>query len=151
MNPHEIYTVPSGPELVRVLVKIAMAAALGALLGEERQRAGKAAGLRTHMLVALGSALFMLFPIESGITTDGLSRIIQGVATGIGFIGAGTILKRTDPEEGHGLTTAASIWLTAGIGLAVGGGQLWLAAVCAICAWVILSVLARFEKVTDKA
>jgi putative Mg2+ transporter-C (MgtC) family protein len=150
MNVHEIYTVPSGAELTRVLVRIVVAAALGALLGEERQRAGKAAGLRTHMLVALASALFMLFPIESGMSSEGLSRIIQGVATGIGFLGAGTILKRTDPEEVHGLTTAAGIWLTAAIGLAVGAGQLWLPTVCAVCAWAILSVLARFEKVKDR-
>ena len=150
MGASEIYQLPSTDEVLRVLVRIVVAAALGALLGEERQRAGKAAGLRTHMLVALGSALFMLFPIESGMQNAELSRIIQGVATGIGFIGAGTILKRTDPEEVHGLTTAASIWLTAAIGLAVGAGRLWLPAVCALCAWVILSLLARFEKISDK-
>jgi putative Mg2+ transporter-C (MgtC) family protein len=151
MGMSEIYHLPSTDEMLGVLVRIAVAAALGALLGEERQRAGKSAGLRTHMLVALGSALFMLFPIESGMQQEELSRIIQGVAAGIGFLGAGTILKRTDPEEVHGLTTAASIWLTSAIGLAVGAGRLWLPIVCAICAWLILSVLARFEKVTDKA
>src|SRR6187399_1061707 len=126
MNVHEIYTVPTASELTRVLVRIATAIALGALLGEERQRAGKAAGLRTHMLVALGSALFVLFPLEAGMPPTDISRVIQGVATGIGFIGAGTVLKRTNPEEVHGLTTAASIWLTAAIGLASGAGPLWL-------------------------
>jgi putative Mg2+ transporter-C (MgtC) family protein len=78
------------------------------------------------MLVALGCALFVLFPAESGDGVTGLERVIQGVATGIGFIGAGTILKPTDSNEVQGLTTPASLWLTAAIGLAGGAGQLWL-------------------------
>jgi len=151
MGIAEFYQLPTTGEALSVLARIVTAAALGALLGEERQRAGKAAGLRTHMLVSLGSALFMLFPAQSGMQPAELSRIAQGVAAGIGFLGAGTILKRTDPEEVHGLTTAASIWLTSAIGLAVGAGRLWLPTLCAVCAWLILSVLARFEKVTDKA
>jgi putative Mg2+ transporter-C (MgtC) family protein len=80
-----------------------------------------------------------------------LSRVIQGVATGIGFIGAGTILKKAESEEIHGLTTAASIWLTAAIGMAVGAGQLWLPVVCAVAAWVILSVMSHFTTPKDKA
>ena len=108
------------------------AALLGALLGAERERAGKPAGLRTHMLVALGAALFVLFPAESGMEVAELGMPNQGVATGIGFIGAGTILKRADAEQVEGLTTAASIWLTGAIGMSVGAGQLWLSVVCAI-------------------
>jgi len=151
MDVRDFVQLPAAGEVLWVIARIVTAAALGALLGEERQRAGKAAGLRTHMLVALGSALFVLFPIEAGMQPADISRVIQGVATGIGFLGAGTILKRTDPGEVHGLTTAASIWMTAAIGLAVGAGRLWLPVVSAVCAWTILSVLARFEKVTDKA
>jgi hypothetical protein len=75
------------------------------------------------MLVALGCALFVLFQAEAGMAQADLSRVIQGVATGIGFIGAGTILKRTDSGEVEGLTTAAGIWLTGAVGLAVGGGR----------------------------
>jgi putative Mg2+ transporter-C (MgtC) family protein len=77
------------------------------------------------------------------MSTGDLSRVIQGVATGIGFIGAGTILKRADSDEIHGLTTAASIWLTAAIGMAVGAGRLWLPVICAVAAWIILFVLSR--------
>lgn len=139
----DLFHIPDGPQLIRVLVRVAVAAALGGLLGAERERAGKAAGLRTHMLVALGAALFVLFPAEAGMSTGDLSRVVQGVATGIGFIGAGTILKRAESDEIQGLTTAASVWLTAAIGMAVGAGQLWLPVICAIAAWIILFVLTR--------
>ena len=145
MQVEDIFSVPNGPQIIRVVARVLVAAILGALLGWERERAGKPAGLRTHMLVALGAALFVLFPAEAGMGIADLSRVIQGVATGIGFIGAGTILKRPEPEHVEGLTTAASIWLTAAIGMAVGAGQLWLSALCAVLAWVILFGLAKFE------
>ena len=145
MQVEELFYLPDGPQMVRVVVRVLTAALLGALLGAERERAGKPAGLRTHMLVALGAALFVLFPAESGMEVADLSRVIQGVATGIGFIGAGTILKRADAEQVEGLTTAASIWLTGAIGMSVGAGQLWLSLVCAISAWVILYVFARWD------
>lgn len=139
----DLFHRPDLAQLGHVLVRVVVAAALGGLLGAERERAGKAAGLRTHMLVALGAALFVLFPAEAGMSTSDLSRVIQGVATGIGFIGAGTILKRAESDEIQGLTTAASIWLTAAIGMAVGAGQLWLPVICAVAAWVILNVVSR--------
>ena len=145
MRVDELFYLPDGPQMVRVVVRVLTAALLGALLGAERERAGKPAGLRTHMLVALGAALFVLFPAESGMEVADLSRVIQGVATGIGFIGAGTILKRAEAEQVEGLTTAASIWLTGAIGMSVGAGQLWLSMVCALSAWVILYVFARWE------
>jgi putative Mg2+ transporter-C (MgtC) family protein len=143
VNVDDLFHLPDLAQLVRVLVRVVVAAALGGLLGAERERAGKAAGLRTHMLVALGAALFVLFPAEAGMSTGDLSRVIQGVATGIGFIGAGTILKRADSDEIQGLTTAASIWLTAAIGMAVGAGQLWLPVISAVAAWIILFALSR--------
>jgi putative Mg2+ transporter-C (MgtC) family protein len=146
MQVEDIFNLPDGAQMVRVVARIMVAALLGALLGWERERAGKAAGLRTHMLVALGAALFVLFPAEAGMQVADLSRVIQGVATGIGFIGAGTILKRKDEEQIEGLTTAASIWLTGAIGMSVGAGQLWLSVVGAVSAWVILYVLLRFQK-----
>ena len=145
MQVEDILSVPNGPQLIRVVTRVLAAALLGALLGWERQRAGKSAGLRTHMLVALGAALFVLFPAEAGMSIADLSRVIQGVATGIGFIGAGTILKRAEAEHVEGLTTAASIWLTGAIGMAVGAGQVWLSALCAISAWVILFGIAKLE------
>lgn len=146
MQVEDILHVPDGPQIARVVIRVIAAALLGALLGWERERAGKAAGLRTHMLVALGAAMFVLFPAEAGMAIGDLSRVIQGVATGIGFIGAGTILKRAESERVEGLTTAASIWLTGAIGMAVGAGQLWLSALCAVTAWTILYGLARFER-----
>ena len=147
----DLFHLPDVNQLARVLVRVVVAAALGGFLGAERERAGKAAGLRTHMLVALGAALFVLFPAEAGMNIGDLSRVIQGVATGIGFIGAGTILKRADNEEIQGLTTAASIWLTAAIGMAVGAGRLWLPVICAVGAWVILFVLSRLTPPKDSA
>jgi putative Mg2+ transporter-C (MgtC) family protein len=145
MLDNDLFYLPDAAQMVRVVVRVLTAALMGALLGYERERAGKPAGLRTHMLVALGAALFVLFPAEAGMEVADLSRVIQGVATGIGFIGAGTILKNAESEQVEGLTTAASIWLTGAIGMSVGAGQLWLPIVCATSAWIILYVLARFE------
>jgi putative Mg2+ transporter-C (MgtC) family protein len=140
----DLFHVPDATHLIRVVIRLCTAALLGALLGNERERAGKAAGLRTHMLVALGCALFVMFPAESGMAKADLSRVIQGVAAGIGFLGAGTILKRPDSGDVEGLTTAATIWLTGAMGLAVGAGHLWLPIVAVVFAWAILSLLGRF-------
>lgn len=132
--------------LTRVTIRLGVAAILGGLVGAEREWVGKAAGLRTHMMVALGAALFVLVSIEAGTAAGDLTRVIQGIATGIGFIGAGTILKRADRDEIQGLTTAATIWLVGAIGIAVGAGQVWLAIVCVVSAWVILFILAGVDR-----
>lgn len=141
---------PDTAQLARVAIRIAIAAALGLLLGAERGAMGKAAGSRTHMLVAIGAALFIVVPAEIGLTEGDLGRVIQGIATGVGFLGAGTILKRTDQQEITGLTTAATIWLTAAIGLAVGAGQIWIAAMCGVCAWIVLSLYAVTDSRASK-
>src|SRR5262249_58398759 len=83
----------------------------------------EAAGLRTHMLVSVGAALFVLVPQQAGMSTADLSRVIQGVVAGIGFLGAGAILKHGHEGTVQGLTTAAGIWLTAGLGIAAGLGR----------------------------
>ena len=147
MNPilEELFRVPGEGQAVIVVIRLVTAALLGGLLGAERESEGKPAGLRTHMLVGLGSALFVIAPHQAGFAEDDLGRIIQGVAAGIGFIGAGTILKLTDREEIKGLTTAASIWLTAAIGIAAGIGPLWVPLVCAACAWVVLYGVGKIE------
>ena len=88
--------VPDTAQLARVAIRLAVAALLGWLLGVERESMGKAAGARTHMLVAIGAALFVIVPAEIGLTEGDLGRVIQGVAAGVGFLGAGTILKRSD-------------------------------------------------------
>ena len=118
---------------------------LGALVGAQRESIGKPAGLRTHMLVAMGAALFVLAPLEAGMELDGISRVIQGIVTGIGFIGAGAILKLQEKREIEGLTTAAGIWMTAAIGIAAGLGRWGLALVSTILTWITLSVIGKIE------
>lgn len=125
----------------RVSVRLLLAALLGGLLGYEREAHGKAAGLRTHMLVAIGSALFVLVPDLSGAEYDPLSRVIQGVIAGIGFLGAGTILKGNRASEVKGLTTAAGIWLTAAIGITVGLGQEATAVLGTLLALFVLNLV----------
>jgi len=140
-----LFQLPQIEQMVRVVVRLVAAALVGSVLGAEREAVGKAAGLRTHMLVSMGAALFVIFPTEAGMPIQDLSRVVQGVATGIGFIGAGAILKRSDREDISGLTTAAGLWLTAAIGLTAGVGQLWLSILSALFAWIILRVLRRLE------
>ena len=132
---------PDGQEFERVVIRLVAAMLLGAIVGWQRERAGKPAGLRTHMLVAMGSALFVLSCSAAEMSLDGLSRVIQGVATGIGFIGAGAILKRTEEREIEGLTTAAGIWMTSAAGIAAGLGRIGLAFVAVVLTWAILSLL----------
>ena len=149
IEANAIFDLPTTEQIIRVTLRLVVAALLGGILGFERERKGKAAGLRTHMLVALGTALFTIAPIESGMSVTDLSRVVQGIAAGIGFIGAGTILKIAEQEQIKGLTTAASIWFTAAIGVAVGIGTLWLPVLGTLLAVIILSLLgyaeARFE------
>jgi putative Mg2+ transporter-C (MgtC) family protein len=142
----ELFYLPDVIQVARVGARLLIAAILGGLLGAEREASGKAAGLRTHMLVAVGAAMFVLVPAEINAGQGDLGRAIQGVATGIGFLGAGAILKQADGRQVTGLTTAAGIWLTAAIGVAVGAGRLWLPILCAIMAWGILSWLTRLER-----
>ena len=133
-------------EFWRVVVRLTFATLLGAIVGVQRERSGKPAGLRTHMLVASGSALFVLAPLEFGMISDSLSRVIQGLITGIGFLGAGAILKLEEKRQIEGLTTAAGIWMTAGIGLAVGLGRFGLALVSVALAWFVLGVVQAVER-----
>jgi len=137
--------IPSFGETLRILIRLMLAAALGGLLGFERARSGKSAGLRTHMLVALGSALFALIPQQAGVTVTDMSRVVQGIVTGIGFIGAGAILKQSESQQVHGLTTAAGLWLTAAIGMAAGMGRETTAILGAVLAFTILAALQGVE------
>ncbi len=136
---------PDLAQIVRLLVRISIAMLLGAIIGLQREQYGKPAGLRTHILVAMGSALFVIAATESGMTSDGVSRVIQGLTTGIGFIGAGAILKLGQEREIYGLTTAAGIWATAAVGVAVGLGLLGLAVLSVILIWFVLAGLGCVE------
>jgi putative Mg2+ transporter-C (MgtC) family protein len=128
-------------DLTRLCVRLLVAVSLGGLLGYQRESVGAAAGLRTHMLVSMGSALFVLIPLQAGMQLMDLSRVLQGVTSGIGFLCAGAILKLKDENEIIGLTTAASLWLTAAVGISAGMGREGTAVVSALFAFVILSLL----------
>jgi len=136
---------PDWTQFERVVIRLLAAMLLGAIIGFQRERAGKSAGLRTHMLVAMGSALFVLGGSAAGMAMSDLSRVIQGLATGIGFIGAGAILKRREEPKIEGLTTAAGIWMTAAAGVAAGLGRIGLALLSVILTWVILSLVGFIE------
>jgi len=118
----EFSDVPDASAITRITVRLVIAAVLGGVLGFERESKGRSAGLRTHMLVAVGAALFVLGPLQSGMQIGDLSRVLQGVVQGIGFLGAGAIIIRSARREVEGLTTAASIWATAAIGVMAGLG-----------------------------
>lgn len=127
-------------ELTRALTRMLVAVALGAAIGMERELRGTGAGLRTHMLVALGAALFVLVPLQAGMEVADLSRVLQGLISGIGFLGAGAIIKLSHDREIHGLTTAATVWLTAAIGVAAGMGRELTAVLSTLLALCILSL-----------
>lgn len=129
----------------RVTLRLLVAGLLGALIGFDREARNKSAGLRTHMLVALGAAIFVLTPLQAGMALENLSRVLQGIIAGIGFLGAGAILKLQRDEEIHGLTTAASIWMTAAIGVAAGLGREMTATLSAGITLFVLSGLYRLE------
>jgi putative Mg2+ transporter-C (MgtC) family protein len=139
-------SLPDAAEAVRVVIRLLAALIVGGIIGYQRERAGKAAGLRTHILVAMGTALFVLACAGNGFQQDALSRVVQGLATGIGFLGAGAILKLEAEKRIRGLTTAAGIWITAALGVAIGLGELGTAVIGALFAWIVLAVLIRFEK-----
>lgn len=139
-------------EITTLVIRLTMAALLGGILGFEREHRGKAAGVKTHMLVAVGSALFVLIPHQAGISEAELSRVLQGIIAGIGFLGAGAILKKgADEKELKGLTTAAGIWLTSAIGVAAGMGRESSAVLCTLLALVILVVIPKFAERLEKA
>jgi len=138
-------SLPDLAETIRILVRLTAALLAGAVIGMQRQRKGKPAGLRTHILVCMGTALFVIAGLEAGMGQDALSRIVQGLTTGIGFLGAGAILKMESKAEIRGLTTAAGIWLTAAIGVVVGLGRLGTAAIAVVFAWIVLAVVVKLE------
>ena len=145
----EFSDLPDAGQVTRIVLRLFIAAALGGLLGYERERQGKAAGVRTHMLVALGAALFVLVPQQAGVESGDMTRVIQGVVAGIGFLGAGAIIKGGAEESVKGLTTAAGIWLTAAIGIACGLGRESTAILSALFAFGILALVPHLTRLRD--
>lgn len=137
---------PSPLQAAQVALRLIAGAVLGGIIGLQRELSGKAAGLRTHMLVSLGTAFFVLIPLEIGMEVADFSRVIQGIATGIGFIGAGAILKLRREHDIRGLTTAASLWVSAAVGVACGTGRIVSAAICVLITWLILAGLSRVSE-----
>jgi putative Mg2+ transporter-C (MgtC) family protein len=148
----EFSDLPDLEAATQVTVRMLLAAFLGGLLGLQREHQGKEAGVRTHMLVALGSALFVLVPLQAGSDASDLSRVIQGVIAGVGFLCAGTILKVTaaGDDQVRGLTTAAGIWLTAAIGIAVGLGREMTAVLSTLLALGIFALEGPVRKLIRK-
>ena len=144
------FGIPDSEQLGRIVIRLIAATALGALIGFQRERAGKPAGLRTHILVTLGTTVFVMSGSIYGMSSDGLSRVIQGIVTGIGFIGAGSILKLDQERDIKGLTTAAGVWMTAAVGVTVGLGNIGLAIFGTVLALSILALTGIIEFQIDK-
>jgi len=138
---------------VNISFRLCIALLIGAIIGLERQIRHKPAGLRTHILVSLGSAMFTLIIMQTGgsqSSPDALSRVIQGIAAGVGFLGAGEIVRQSSQESQqlkiHGLTSAAAIWVSAALGIAAGCGLWQLGLIGAVLTFLVLNVFRRLEK-----
>lgn len=140
-----------------IVIRLLAALVLGGIIGYERQVRSKAAGLRTHILVSMGACLYMMvslsIPAEMqaayGISSDG-GRIAAQVVSGIGFLGAGTILAAQGTRKIIGLTTAASIWAVAAVGLAAGAGLLFMAGLTALLILITLRALRRIDRMLSR-
>ena len=130
------------PLWLEMILRLLLASASGAAIGYQRKRAGKPVGMRTYILVTLGAALFTIVSVFGFTGAVDPSRVAAGVVVGIGFIGAGVIFRRPQAGEVTGLTTAASMWAAAAVGLAVGSG-LYLISIVATLLIVISLVLSK--------
>jgi putative Mg2+ transporter-C (MgtC) family protein len=133
--------------IIDIFLRLALAAGLGGAIGLEREFRHKPAGLRTNMLIALGSALFSMLSVELGSAAGSPDRVAAQVVTGIGFLGAGAILRHGENIEG--LTTAATVWVNAAIGMAAGLGAYSAAAVGATLTLVVLGLLPSMERMFE--
>ena len=138
---------------LNISFRLCIALLVGAAIGLERQISHKPAGLRTHILVSFGSAVFTLIIMQAGdsqSSRDALSRVIQGIAAGVGFLGAGEIVRQSSQEsqrlEIHGLTSAAAIWVSAALGIAAGCGLWQLGLIGAVLTFLVLKVFKRLER-----
>jgi putative Mg2+ transporter-C (MgtC) family protein len=136
-----------------ISLRLGVALLAGAIIGLERETKNIPAGLRTNMLVSFGSALIALVPIQIGAaeqSLDVLGRSISGVITGVGFIGGGTILQKSEESQVKGLTSAATIWVSAILGLTVGCGLWLLGLIGSVITWIILRLLDQWEVYIQK-
>jgi putative Mg2+ transporter-C (MgtC) family protein len=148
----EVLTAPAS--FMESVLRLALAAGLGAAVGANREFKQKPAGLRTHALVGLGAALLALVGLQMEAADDAqlnaLSRVVQGIIVGVGFVGGGAILRRQNAREVEGLSTAASIWIVAATGVAAGGG-LWRSALVAAGFALLILIAAPVDRAIRKA
>jgi len=137
----ELFSQPQASEYLTDIGRLVLAAACGAVVGVQREHLEKAAGLRTHMLLAIGACLFTLVVIK--VHPGDITRVMQGIVTGAGFLGGGVIFR--EGASVRGLTTAAGLWVMSAVGLAIGTGQYFIGILATLITFVILSVLLRVE------
>jgi putative Mg2+ transporter-C (MgtC) family protein len=149
--PSIYYLAPN--DWLNIIFRLCLALLVGAIIGIEREIRHKPAGLRTHILVTLGSALFTLISLTTGTDetgADAFSRVVQGITAGVGFLGAGEIIRQSSHEsvrtEIRGLTSAAAIWVSAALGIAAGCGLWQLGLIGASLSLFVLTVLKKFER-----
>jgi len=136
---------------VQITVRLMLAILLGGILGYEREQQGKAAGLRTHILVCSATTMLVLAAGPTEVLEDPISRVVQGILAGVGFLCAGSIIKNNVDNDVQGLTTAASVWFTAAIGVVVGLGQPVLSILSALLAVIVLHLMPLiFERNKDR-
>jgi len=142
----ELFTQGVSPAVI--VIRLVLAALLGGVFGWEREARDKPAGLRTHMLVAIGSATLTLLGFETGVHlsprfSEGIdpTRIVQGIVGGLGFLGAGSIIRARESDDVSGITTAATVWFTGALGVACGVGAILVALVASALGLVVLTAL----------
>ena len=140
------FALPDAGTTTVIVVRLLTATVLGGMLGLERESKGRAAGLKTHILVSIGSALFVMAPLLSGIAPGEVTRVMQGIVSGIGFLGAGAIIKLERDERIEGLTTAAGIWMVSAVGMAAGMGMEVLALVTTLIGLAVVNTIPRIMR-----
>ena len=142
---------PTALDMLQLILRLGSALLVGSALGINRDLRHKAAGLRTHALVSVGSALAVLVPITmSPLNVDAAARVMQGLLTGIGFLGAGVIIHHERHKRVQGLTTAASLWVSAVLGMACGAGHLVLVGLGVTAVLLVLIAGGPFERAIER-
>ena len=140
----------SAADVTQVLMRLGLALILGGILGFEREMSRRDAGMRTHMMVSVGAALFVVVPLQAGFSQDNMSRVLQGLVSGVGFLGAGVIVHAEPQHKVRGLTSAACVWFAACIGVICGAGQWRLVTVGLAMALLLLIAGGPLERLLHR-